>query len=36
MTTLGVDGSVREKYLAALIKAVNANEYVDLIGFARR
>jgi Fic-DOC domain mobile mystery protein B len=32
---LGVDGSGRARYIAALIKAVDADDYGDLIRFAR-
>jgi fido (protein-threonine AMPylation protein) len=32
---LGVDGSGRATYIAALIKAVDTGEHVDLIRFAR-
>jgi Fic-DOC domain mobile mystery protein B len=33
--TLDVDGSGRAAYISALIKAVDTNEYVDLVQFAR-
>ena len=34
-TSLDVDGSARARYIAALIKAADTDDYVDLIRFAR-
>lgn len=34
-TTLDVEGSVRQQYIAALIKASVSEDYVDLVRFAR-
>jgi Fic-DOC domain mobile mystery protein B len=34
-TNLGADGSGREEYIAALIKAVDTDDYADLVQFAR-
>jgi len=33
---LDVDGSGRERYIAALVKAANTDDYIDLVQFARR
>ena len=34
-TNLDVDGSGREEYIAALVKAANTDDYADLVHFAR-
>ena len=34
-TNLDVDGSGREEYIAALVKAANTDDYADLVQFAR-